>query len=205
MKNNIIAIALLLLSCSGVASAGDGQRASARLFLLQDSTENAPLFGVIPEGTFAGRKGTAALYSLFIPGSGQTMLGSPYKGVAFTVLAFSTALTSVISHNNFVASNERLDALEFQYKTSTTWVVSQSLYTSMLDVHEKMNRYQRTRNTFAVIATVVWTANLADVMFNTQDEGEAVFSSVTIDQQPMMLADGTMTQQSRIQISIPLP
>jgi hypothetical protein len=205
MKNNIIAIALLLLCCSGVASAGDGQRSSARLFLLQDSTEHAPLFGVIPEGTFSGRKGTAALYSLFIPGSGQTMLGSPYKGVSFTVLAFGTALTSVISHNNFVASNERLDALEFQYKTSTTWVVSQSLYTSMNDVHTKMSRYQKTRNTFAVIAALVWTANLADVMFNTEDEGEAVFSSVTIENQPMVLADGTVAQQQRIHVSIPLP
>ncbi|NUN70226.1 MAG: hypothetical protein HUU02_10995 [Bacteroidetes bacterium] len=205
MKNNIIAIVLLLLSAGGTVSAGDGGRAAARAFLLQDSTESRTLFGIVPEGTFAGRKGTAALSSLFIPGSGQTLLGSPYKGVTFTVLAFGTALTAVISHNNFVASNERLDALEFQYTTSTTWVVSSSLYSSMNDVYEKLNRYKRTRNTFAVIAAVVWTANIADVMFNTNDEGETVFSSVTVEHHPLLLADGTVDHQQRILVSIPLP
>lgn len=205
MKNKLIAIALLLLSFGSAASAGDGRQASARAFLLQDTTESTLMFGVLPEGTFSGRRGTATLSSLFIPGSGQTMLGSPYKGVSFTVLAFGTALTSVISHNNFVASNERLDALEFQYTTSTTWVVSNSLYSSMNEVYTKMNRYKRTRNAFAVIAAVVWSANLADVMFNTPDEGESVFSSVTVEQHPLMLADGSIDQQQRIRLSIPLP
>ncbi|MCK9410626.1 MAG: DUF5683 domain-containing protein [Bacteroidetes bacterium] len=205
MKSKIVVLVFLLLLCSRSLYGKDGGTPVYRFVFIPDSVPTAQSdFGVPPSGLFDGRKGTAALYSFFIPGSGQTMLGSPYKGFTFTFLAFGSALTSLISHNNFVASNERLDALEFQYKNSTTWQVSNSLYSSMNSVYSKLNNYKRTRNTFAVISAVVWTLNIADVVLNTNDEGETVFSSVTIDQSSVLMAGGAIDHQQRILLSVPL-
>lgn len=205
MKNNAVILAIaVLLGCHSLFG-NEGGASIYRLVSVQDTTApSASEFGTPAKGLFDGRKGTATLYSLVIPGSGQTMLGSPYKGFSFTFLAFGSALTTLISHNNFVASNERLDALEFQYKNSTTWQVSNSLYSSMNEVYSKMNRYKRMRNTFAVISAVVWSLNIADVMFNTPDEGETVFSSVTVDHTSVLLAGGVVDHQQRIMLSVPL-
>lgn len=149
------------------------------------------------------RKTTATIYSIFVPGSGQTMLGSPYKGVGFTIAAFGSVLTALISQNNFVASNERLDALEFQYKNSTTWVSSDVIYRSMISTHEKMLKYKKQRNTFILISALVWSANIVDVMFNTDDEGDVLFSSVSIA--PVPLANGTVDHQPTVTLSLRLP
>ena len=156
------------------------------------------------KGLFNGRKSTAVIYSLIIPGSGQTWLGSPYKGFGFTFVAFGCGLTTLISHNNFVASNERLDALEFQYKTSTTWEYSNLIYTSMIESHSKMVKYKKMRNSFAVISAVVWSLNIADLLFNTDDEGEVIFSSISVTDSPVLVAGGIVDQQKRLTFSIPL-
>jgi hypothetical protein len=205
MKNKIIILGLMLFLGSRFLSANDGDTPVYRLMNVQDSLiQPSSEFTLFPAGLFEGRKGTATIYSLVIPGSGQTMLGSPYKGFSFTFIAFGSALTTLISHNNFVASNERLDALEFQYKNSTTWQVSNSLYSSMNEVYTKLNNYKRMRNTFAVISAVVWTLNIADVVFNTEDEGETVFSSVTIENSSVLLAGGVVDHQQRLLFSVPL-
>lgn len=205
MKNNVIVLGLLMLFISGTLFGGDGENAVRRFASEQDTTvQSEPAFPVPVKGLFDGRRETATIYSLFIPGSGQTMLGSPYKGFSFTFAVFSSALTSLISHYNFVASNERLDALEFQYKTSTTWQVSNSLYSSMIEAHSKMNKYKKTRDTFAAVSAVVWALNVADVVFNTTDEGESAFSSVHFDVTPVFLAGGVIDHQQRLLVSVPL-
>ncbi len=171
-----------------------------------DSTVSGPAAASVnwKDGLFEGRKAKAVLYSLIIPGSGQTMLGSPYKGFSITFTAFGSALTTLISHNNFVASNERLDALEFQYKTATTWEVSNNLYTSMNETYTKLQRYKKMRNSFAIISAVVWTLNIADVMFNTGDEGEVIFSYLSLDAKEKIFASGLHDFQYALKLTLPL-
>lgn len=152
---------------------------------------------------FEGRKGTALLYSLLVPGSGQTMLGSPYKGSGFAVLAFGSALTTLISQNNFVASNERLDALEYQYSTSTSWETSDAIYRLLKETNEKRNRYQKMRNTFAYISTAIWVLNIADVLFYTEDKGEAIFSMIQLQQTAVVLAGNYTDTQSQLTLTVP--
>ena len=193
-----------LVSICVVAFGNDGWNDPQYSLTQVDSVEQASTNSAAGKGLFDGRKSTAAIYSLFVPGSGQTMLGSPYKGFGITFLAFGSALTTLISHNNFVASNERLDALEFQYKTSTTWESSNNLYTSMNDAYKKLVLYKKTRNTFVIISAIVWTLNIADVLLNTEDEGEVVFSSISITKSPALLAGGIIDYQQRINVSIRL-
>lgn len=166
-----------------------------------DSTANS--FSESVQRISTERKSTALLYSIVVPGSGQTMLGSPYKGFSFTIAGFGSALTSLISHNNFVASNERLDALEFQYRYSTSWDASNQIYTSLKDTHTKMKYYQKMRNIFAVVSVIVWTFNIVDVVYLTQDEGESIFSMLHIDQTAVTIA-GRVDRQHQMQLRIPL-
>ncbi len=204
MKKYII-IFFSLFSICMAAFGNDGwndpQYSLTQVDSVEQTSTNSDAAG---KGLFDGRKATATIYSLFVPGSGQTMLGSPYKGFGITFLAFGSALTTLISHNNFVASNERLDALEFQYKTSTTWEGSNNLYTSMNDAYKKLVQYKKMRNTFAIISAIVWTLNIADVLLNTEDEGEVVFSSISITNSPALLAGGIIDYQQRINVSIRL-
>ncbi len=204
MRTFIHIIFIMATACMFVFG-GDGGRDRMFLMMRTDSTANTSANGDnADKSIFGGRKGTAAIYSLIMPGSGQTMLGSPYKGFTFTFVAFGSALTTLISHNNFVASNERMDALEFQYKSSTTWETSDLLYTHMKETHTKLVRYKNMRNTFAVISAIVWSLNIADVLFNTEDEGEIIFSSISITTAPTLIAAGVVDQQQRINFSIPL-
>lgn len=138
------------------------------------------------EAQLASRRTTALLYSLAMPGSGQTMLGHPYKGVAFTLAAFGSLLTAVISHNNFIASNERLDALEFQYANATNWVSANTLYNDMIGVEQKLKLDRDRRNIFLAITAVIWTANVVDVLYNTEDQGQTIFSRQHVSYQPSM-------------------
>jgi hypothetical protein len=202
MKNCIV-LFLFIFSISGLALGNAGGDGPPFTMAGGDSVEQTVTNNnTAGKGIFEGRKPTAAIYSLIIPGSGQTMLGSPYKGFGITFIAFGSALTTLISHNNFVASNERMDALEFQYKSSTTWENSNALYLSMNDTHTKLVQYRKMRNTFAIISAVVWTLNIADVLFNTEDEGDVVFSINTIPSSPVMVAGGIFDQQQRVSVSI---
>lgn len=205
MTRSSIIVFVFLLTAGVRTFGGDGDAVALRRIAALDSASlvDTPAPSIFT-GLFEGRKGTAAIYSLVVPGSGQTMLGSPYKGFSFTFVAFGSTLTALISHNNFVASNERLDALEFQYKTSTSWQVSNSLYGSMNETFTKLKRYQRMRNTFTVISVVVWSLNMADVLWNTEDEGETVFSLLKVEQAPVTMADGSVDRQTRLMFTLPL-
>jgi hypothetical protein len=125
---------------------------------------------------FTDRQTKALVYSLAVPGSGQTFLGETYKGVGITLTAFGSLITSIISHNNFIARNERLDALEFQYSVSPTWVASEYIYDEMRSAHRQLQQDKDRRDLFIVITAVVWSLNIVDVLYNTEDHGEALFS-----------------------------
>ncbi|MBW7888733.1 MAG: hypothetical protein H3C35_10320 [Bacteroidetes bacterium] len=203
MKLFIIHLFCFLLF-STVLLAGDSGKKSV-VFLARDST-NFSSGGLSAPSTslLGGRKTTAMLYSLVVPGSGQTLLGDPIKGSAFTVVAFGSALTALISHNNFVASNERLDALDYQYRYSTSWESSDAIYKILTDTYHKRSKYQTMRNTFIGISAVIWTLNIADVIFNTDDKGETIFSLIHAEQSSEMIAGNILHQQNRVTLSIPL-
>lgn len=203
MKLILIYILSLVLFCAA-AFGGDGQSGLSDFRAIDDSTIVSAYSIDVTKNLFSGRKQTALLYSIVVPGSGQTMLGSPYKGFGFTILGFGSALTTLISHNNFVASNERLDALEFQYRNSTTWESSDAIFRSLNETYTKMNNYKKMRNTFAVISVVVWTLNIADVIFFTEDEGESVFSKIRVEEIPITIADNVIDHQLRLKVVFPL-
>lgn len=149
------------------------------------------------------RRTTATIYSCILPGSGQTMLGHTYKGVGFTLLAFGSALTAGISHNNFVARNERLDALEFNYTNATTWENANLIYSNMQGTHSQMKRDKNRRDLFLVVSVVVWVANIMDVIYFTEDQGQSLFSSTEREQQlPLGVIDSP--HNPLLSLSLPL-
>lgn len=131
---------------------------------------------LLSENESASRRNSALLYSLIMPGSGQTMLGHSYKGVSFSIAAFGSALTAAISHNNFIARHERLDALEYQYSIATNWLTANLIYTDMIGVQKKLIQDRDRRNIFLAISAVIWAANIVDLLYNTEDRGQTLFS-----------------------------
>lgn len=180
MKNKFLTVIIVLLIGSvHVASAGDRPKDVRLLFtsFLNDSNETSHIRSIqMRTSEMSSRQTTALIYSCILPGSGQTMLGSTYKGVGFTLLAFGSALTAGISHNNFIARNERLDALEFQYANATTWENADLIYTSMRGAHSQLKRDKNRRDLFLVVSAVVWVTNILDIIYITEDEGQSLFS-----------------------------
>jgi hypothetical protein len=151
------------------------------------------------------RRVNALLLSVVVPGAGQTMLGDPYKGVGFTLAYFGSALTALISQNNFVARGERLDALEFQYATSTNWASSNLIYGQMKESYDLWKKDRNRRNVFLVVSTVIWIANIADLLYNTEDKGEKIFSQNAATGTPPSLSKVPPFLQGATLLTISLP
>ncbi|MBI2427661.1 MAG: hypothetical protein HYV29_02495 [Ignavibacteriales bacterium] len=90
--------------------------------------------------------------------------------------SFGSLLTAIISHNNFIARGERLDALEFQYKNATTWEIAELNYDEMKYTHNQLRRDRQRRDLFFIVTAALWTLNIVDVLYNTDDRGESLFS-----------------------------
>lgn len=169
-------------SAYGIPARRDVASFAAQRFLLDTKNiERADTALVVDEDgkkdhEMSTRRMNALLLSVVVPGAGQTMLGDTYKGVGFTLACFGSALTALISHNNFVARGERLDALEFQYATSTNWASSSITYGEMKESHDLWKQDRNRRNVFLVVSAVIWVANIADLLYNTEDKGETIFS-----------------------------
>jgi hypothetical protein len=151
------------------------------------------------------RRVNALLLSVVVPGAGQTMLGDPYKGVGFTLAYFGSALTALISQNNFVARGERLDALEFQYATSTNWASSNLIYGQMKESYDLWKQDRNRRNVFLVVSAVIWIANIADLFYNTDDKGEKIFSQNAATGTPPSLSKAPPFLQGATLLTIALP
>lgn len=145
-------------------------------FALKDSSVVVASSSTMASDEGTARRTKAIIYSCCIPGAGQTYLGDMYKGAGFTLVALGSAITALISHNNYVARNERLDALEYQYKVSTTWTNSAYLYQSMIDAHNLLVADRNRRDIFIAVSAVIWMTNIADVIWNTEDRGQRMFS-----------------------------
>ncbi len=123
------------------------------------------------KGFLSERKLTALTYSTFIPGAGQFYLGHKLKGVIFTLAAFGSLTTTIVSHNNLVGANERLENLEIQYKSTLNWEKAEQIWQEMLQVKSDADRDYKRRNLFLKITVGVWIANIVDVLFFTSDKG----------------------------------
>ncbi|MCX6138932.1 MAG: DUF5683 domain-containing protein [Ignavibacteriales bacterium] len=158
-------------------------------------------------GDASSRKTTAIVYSVFIPGAGQSMLGNTTKGAAFTLSFVGSALTALISHNNYIARGERLDALEYQYTNATNWQSADNIYRGMIGAHDQLKSDKKRRDLFLVAAVAIWAVNIVDLVMNTEDKGQSVFSMLHVapltDVACRTVVDPT--NQSLFSISIPLP
>lgn len=149
------------------------------------------------------RRTSALIYSCIMPGSGQTMMGHTYKGVGFTLVAFGSVLTAAISHNNYVARVERLDALEYQYANATTWLSANSVYNDMIGVQKKLVQDRDRRNIFLSVSAVIWAANIVDLLYNTEDLGQEVFSLNSVENtRALTLVDSP--HRPLVSLSLPL-
>lgn len=123
------------------------------------------------------RKLTGLVLSSIVPGSGQTYLGHQTKGALFTLGTLGSALVAGLSENNVIGRNERLDELKAQYATAIRYVDSDVLWRKMVETKEILDRNRRQRDRFVRIAAVLWVANVVDVLFFTDDEGEKTFGA----------------------------
>ncbi len=177
-KKHIIQSLLFIALFLHSSLAGDRPGIASLYLPVQQLADSQQTVLPVQYGQNSSRHSTALIYSCVMPGAGQTMLGHTYKGLGFTLSAFGSLLTAVISHNNFVARGERLDALEFQYMYATNWVTADAIYVSMREAHGQMKTDKNRRDVFLAVAAIIWTANIVDVLYNTEDEGETMFSLI---------------------------
>jgi TM2 domain-containing membrane protein YozV len=137
------------------------------------------LWGQSTSQLFNQRKVTALVYSTFIPGAGQFYLGHKVKGVFFTLATFGSLVTTIVSQNNLVGGNERLENLELQYLNTMNWERADQLWQEMLQVKADIDKDYKRRNLFLGVTVGIWVANIIDVLFFTPDKGSGdIFGSI---------------------------
>lgn len=117
------------------------------------------------------RKLTALVYSTFIPGAGQFYLGHKIKGTFFTLTTFGSLVATIVSQNNLVGGNERLENLEMQYISTMNWEKAEQIWQEMVRVKSDIDRDYKRRNLFLGITVGIWVANIIDVLFFTSEKG----------------------------------
>jgi len=132
---------------------------------------HALLWGQNSSHLFNQKKVTALVYSTFIPGAGQFYLGHKLKGVFFTLTAFGSLVTTIVSQNNLVGGNERLENLEMQYLNTMNWERADQLWQEMLQVKADIDKDYKRRNLFLGVTAGIWVVNIIDVLFFTSDKG----------------------------------
>lgn len=125
---------------------------------------------------FDSRRITGLAYSSFVPGSGQIYLGHKTKGAAFAVSFFTGLVGTIVSQNNFIGNRERIQSLQFDYLNADRYTLAEYYWKQMVSVHNEQKTHERARNIFAVATALIWTFNLVDYIFLTEDKGPIEFS-----------------------------
>lgn len=178
MKLNFISIFLLILSFNLFASVQNGGEeksqvaTKSKMELLNDLSGSAYL----PKMEWTGRKITATILSALVPGSGQTYLGEHIKGVFITLAFYGTAVTAIISHNNFLAREDRINMLTRSYLQENEYIKADQIWLEIKDEENNRKFDDQRRKMFAYSAMGVWIINMIDVVFLSEDKGGDVFS-----------------------------
>ena len=113
----------------------------------------------------------AVVMSILIPGAGQTYFGQPTKGAAFSIVTIGSLVAGYIYYNDIVSNNERLQDVRTKYTTSGNYNDAQVQYVLMQSLAEQSDRYKTRRNICFAITGAAWALNIADMVFNTADQG----------------------------------
>lgn len=141
------------------------------------------------------RRLTGLAYSFFVPGSGQIYLGHQTKGMIFAVSFFTSLVGAIVSQNNFIGNQERIQSLQFEYLNADRFTLADYYWKQMVSVHDEQKLHEKTRNIFTVATILIWSVNLVDYIFLSDDKGPIEFSSIQ---------QSTHNNYNLVSISIPL-
>lgn len=127
------------------------------------------------QNSWSERKIISVVFSTLIPGSGQTYLGHTEKGAAFTLGTLTSGLITILSENNIIGRNERLDELKAQYQVATNYIAADTIWAKMVSTKSILDKDVRRRDLFLKLTVAFWVANLVDILFFSEDKGERPF------------------------------
>ncbi|GIV45509.1 MAG: hypothetical protein KatS3mg036_0327 [Ignavibacterium sp.] len=165
---------VLFLSVLNISYAQSGSNFSNQIYQELRSNKNKKELFQLPR--FDSRRITGLAYSVFVPGSGQIYLGHQTKGAAFAVTFFTGLVGAIVSQNNFIGNRERLQSLEFDYLNADRFTLADYYWKQMVSVRDEQKMHEKARNIFTAATIFVWSLNLVDYLFWTEDKGPIEFS-----------------------------
>jgi hypothetical protein len=177
MKKTSIIILLILLFCCSALSGEKGKREKLSYFELKEKFSEYPAAGLFDlKFDLSGRKITGLIYSAIVPGTGQFYLGHQYKGAAFTLLSSASLVFALVSQNDVVAMNEKIESLEYDYAKANTYTKANEVWVKMVAARNDAEDFKKSRNLFYGVYAGLWTLNILDLLFLTPDKGSVDFS-----------------------------
>jgi TM2 domain-containing membrane protein YozV len=171
MVKKILTIIFIILSIQNL----NGQTLSSQNINPEESS-NKKFFSDLKLPEFTPRRLTGLAYSCFVPGSGQIYLGYKTKGAAFAIGFFTGLVGAVVAQNNYIGNRERIESLQFDYLNADRYTLAEYYWKQMVSVHNEQKTHERARNIFAIATAILWTANILDYLFLTEDKGPIEFS-----------------------------
>jgi hypothetical protein len=176
MKKIILFSFLFIILFSSVSFSGENNKRLSYLELRDKMLSVKESKAVDFNFDLSGRKINGLIYSVLVPGTGQYYLGHEIKGVAFTILSAGSMVTTVISQNNLVAMNERLESLETDYAKANTYTKADEIWVKMVQAKNDADSYSKTKNLFIGVYAGLWILNIVDYLFLSPDKGSKEFS-----------------------------
>jgi hypothetical protein len=167
MNSKLFFLLIVLLSFNIMASEPETKSRLELEKSVKSAVTNKPI--ISPD------KYTPLIFSALVPGSGQIYFGHELKGVLFTVGFFSSAVTSMLSHNNMVGRDDQIKKFTKEYLASQEFVVSEKLWRNIEEAKAKRDADYSRRNIFIGVAAGIWLANIVDVLFFTENIGKDEF------------------------------
>lgn len=195
MMKNALSVLILLAIVFGASQANAGEQLARSETPLRYALLGSPADTVTPLSTgidfssFRYRK--AVIMSILIPGAGQTYFGQTTKGAAFSVVTIGSLVAGYVYYSDIVSNNERLQDVRTKYKSAGNYNDAQVQYLEMVALAEQSDRYKTRRNICFAVAGTAWVLNIADMMFNTTDQGrDDMLAAATGKLQVISQADG---------------
>jgi hypothetical protein len=201
MKRTLLVFILFFLLCNSLFSGEKDKQNKLSYLELKEKFQERLTPGIIePKFDLSGKKITGLIYSAIVPGVGQFYLGHQYKGAAFTILSLASLVTGLVTQNDVVAMNEKIESLEYDYSKSGTYAKANDVWVEMVACKTDADGYKKTRNLAYGIYAGLWTLNILDLLFLTPDKGSVDFSHNTND--PYVLGLGTVFDSPALSLQI---
>lgn len=152
---------------------------------------------------FGSRHSNSMIFSILLPGAGQTYFGHEIKGAAISISYFGSVVTAILANNNFKAREERIEILTQDYLKADKFSTAEKIWNDIQTEINNREINERNRTLFTITAAAIWVYGIVDLIYFTDDQGDTSFALK--DNSPIQISTQITGDFTGIALKLNLP